>query len=148
SPSCIIRRLVALVMTPKEVPPKVSFGVAQFGVFVMLNISQRNCARHRSPTRKFLVSKESKLIVGGLSTLVSVLDALPKVYCGGLANAAGFSQSRPRTPTAGDPFVEAYNGWPVTRFGRRVVPSELSPRRFVGPFKTRTPNGEPDCSVP
>src|SRR5262245_59481090 len=139
-----MRRLVALVMTPKEVPPKVSFGVAQLGVFVMLNISQRNCTRHRSPTRKFLASRESKLIVGGLSTLGSVRDALAKVDCAGLANAAEFNQSRPRTPTAGDPFVEAYNGCPGTRFGRKVVPSELSPRRFVGPFKTRTPNGEPD----
>src|SRR5689334_23310577 len=103
----MIRRLVALVMTPNEVPPRLSLGDAKLGEFVMLNISQRSWARQRSATRKFLASSESKLIDAGPRTLGSVRDSLPKVNGAGFEKAAGLSQLIPRTPAGGVPLSAA-----------------------------------------
>src|SRR5437867_4438827 len=103
----MMRRLLALVIAPKDVEPSTSLTLPQLGVLVMLNISHRNCARQRSAMRKFLASSESKLISGGPRTFGRVREELPKWNGAGLANAAGFSQSRPRTPEEGDPLVVA-----------------------------------------
>src|ERR1700746_915461 len=88
SASCTWRgfTLVPLI-TPREESPNKALGAENWGVFMALNASIRNCALILSSlNRKFLNSDRSKFRVPGLRTSGSVRATFPNVNGGANEN--------------------------------------------------------------
>src|SRR5260370_33013514 len=78
------------VTAPKFGLTKVLLGVLKIAVFVKLNDSARNSKPAFSVTGNRRNREKSKFFVA--SDRREFLPRVPKVYCGGIANAAGFIQ--------------------------------------------------------
>src|SRR5262249_13241199 len=77
---------------PKSELPTVVFARPNCGVFVMLNISPRNCAFHRSRNRKFFRIAKSACLVGPKRMLGDQRVMLPISYVPGAVKAAVLNQ--------------------------------------------------------
>src|SRR5262249_23187865 len=83
---------IVLVTTPNVVLPNAVSGQLNWGVFVRLNASARNCARMRSLLRKFLATEMSRFFCLSARSSLIRRGELPTVYGAGAENAAVLNQ--------------------------------------------------------